>query len=61
MFMWNQNTFNFVCVCVYRQSSVKQSVPTGCLAEKLVVWLTSEGISDLHSLLHIMCDYENLD
>ncbi|TSN48450.1 Anaphase-promoting complex subunit 1 [Bagarius yarrelli] len=35
-----------------RQSSVKQSFPTGCLAEKLVVWLTSEGfmLKDLESV-----------
>ncbi|XP_017320052.1 anaphase-promoting complex subunit 1 isoform X1 [Ictalurus punctatus] len=35
-----------------RQSSVKQSAPTGCLAEKLVVWLTSEGfmLKDLESV-----------
>ncbi|KAI5108590.1 anaphase-promoting complex subunit 1 isoform X2, partial [Silurus meridionalis] len=35
-----------------RQSSVKQSAQTGCLAEKLVVWLTSEGfmLKDLESV-----------
>ncbi|XP_060727920.1 anaphase-promoting complex subunit 1 isoform X2 [Tachysurus vachellii] len=35
-----------------RQSSVKHSSPAGCLAEKLVVWLTSEGfmLKDLESV-----------
>uniref|UniRef100_A0A4W4HBL4 Anaphase-promoting complex subunit 1 n=1 Tax=Electrophorus electricus TaxID=8005 RepID=A0A4W4HBL4_ELEEL len=41
-----------LCVRVYRQSSVKPCAPSGCLAEKLVVWLTSAGFlsNDLESV-----------
>ncbi|GAA6069289.1 anaphase-promoting complex subunit 1 isoform X1, partial [Tachysurus ichikawai] len=55
IYIWPQKPFNFqavFCVVGCRQSSVKQSSPAGCLAEKLVVWLTSEGfmLKDLESV-----------